>query len=52
MNVFSHARARRLLHALPAELSAAQQADLADHLASCPECREYAGYLKTLRPAL
>ena len=52
MNVFSHARARRLLHALPAELSAAQQADLADHLASCPECREYARYLKTLRPAL
>ena len=52
MNVLSHARARRLLNALPTELSAPEQADLAGHLTGCAECREYAGYLNTLQPTL
>jgi anti-sigma factor RsiW len=52
MNVFSHERARRLLHARSADLSSDQRADLADHLAGCVECRAYAGDLRTLQPAL
>src|SRR4030067_244224 len=52
MYLFSHARTHRLLHTSPAELSAREQAGLSAHLTGCPECRDYAVYLKTLQPAL
>jgi anti-sigma factor RsiW len=41
-----------MLHTLAAELSAREQAGLADHLAGCTECREYAALLRKLQPAL
>src|SRR3990170_6060073 len=52
MYLFSHARTHRLLHTSPAELSAREQAGLSAHLTGCPECRDYAMFLKTLQPAL
>ncbi len=52
MKALSHKRARSLLHIPDKDLSAVQQADLANHLAGCPECQMYAADLRKLQQVL
>ncbi len=52
MKVLSHNRARRLLNIPEEDLSANQQAELANHLAGCPECQAYAADLRSLQRVL
>lgn len=53
MTTLAHTQARRALQAAVDEsLSAAERADLEQHLQACPECRAYAAELDRLHQAL